>query len=197
MAPVHPIPPPQYATQRCVGSHPNQHNCVDSHPNWGGMRIGRGPKSVRMRTYTVVLVRMRTYTIVLTNVRGEPWGTDAYLHNCVATATVASPVPLWVGLRFILGQHSRDEALMTNLSEYLGCGSVYMKDACSYVLTKFSDIENKIIPFFHKYPILGVKSKDFQDFCRVANMMSEKKHLTADGLEQIRKIKSGMNSGRK
>ena len=28
-------------------------------------------------------------------------------------------------------------------------------------------------------------------------MMKQKKHLTAEGLEQIRKIKAGMNRGRK
>ena len=85
-----------------------------------------------------------------------------------------------------------------SLVEYLDCGWV-RKNRSSYVyeVTKFSDIENKIITFFSKYPVLGVKSKDFQDFCRVTNMMSEKKHLTKEGLEEISKIKSGMNTGRK
>ena len=33
---------------------------------------------------------------------------------------------------------------------------------------------------FHlkKYPILGVKALDFADFCKVAELMQEKKHLT-------------------
>jgi len=55
---------------------------------------------------------------------------------------------------------------------------------------------SKIIPFFSKYPIEGVKAKDFDDFCKVAELMKSKVHLTSDGLEQIRKIKSGMNRGR-
>ena len=39
-------------------------------------------------------------------------------------------------------------------------------DSLSYQVTKFSDIENKIIPFFTKFPILGVKFLDFSDFCQ-------------------------------
>ena len=78
-----------------------------------------------------------------------------------------------------------------------------------YVVTKFYDIINKIIPFFpflqdlkrscrkEKHPIYGVKALDFADFCRAAELMKEKKHFTPEGLEEIRKIKAGMNTGRK
>ena len=47
-----------------------------------------------------------------------------------------------------------------------------------------------------KYPIMGVKAADFQDWCKVAELMKTKKHLTPEGLDQIRKIKAGMNMGR-
>ena len=61
----------------------------------------------------------------------------------------------------------------------------------------FKDIYNKIIPFFIKYPIVGQKLLDFQDFCRVANLMNENAHLTLEGINIIRIIKEGMNKGRK
>ena len=61
---------------------------------------------------------------------------------------------------------------------------------------KFSDVINKIIPFFHNYPLLGVKYMDYQDFVKVANIMKEKGHLTIDGLKKIKSLKSGMNIGR-
>ena len=32
---------------------------------------------------------------------------------------------------------------------------------------------------------------------KVAELMKEKKHLTGEGLEEIKKIKAGMNTGRK
>lgn len=34
-------------------------------------------------------------------------------------------------------------------------------------------------------------------FCLVANLMKNKAHLTSEGLEEIIKIKNGMNKGRK
>lgn len=53
-----------------------------------------------------------------------------------------------------------------------------------------------MIPFFFKYPIAGIKYLDFQDFCKVANIMKEKGHLTIEGSDAILKIKEGMNTGR-
>ena len=61
-------------------------------------------------------------------------------------------------------------------------------------MERFSDITDKIIPFFDKYSIEGVKAFDFADFKRAAELMKNKAHLTEDGLEEIRKIKGGMNT---
>jgi hypothetical protein len=58
------------------------------------------------------------------------------------------------------------------------------------------DIIQIIIPFFKKYPIQGIKNLDFQDFCLAAELMKDKTHLTSEGLYQIKKIKSTMNSRR-
>ncbi len=55
---------------------------------------------------------------------------------------------------------------------------------------------NKIIPFLDNYPLLGAKRQDYFDFCKVASLMKTKAHLTNEGLEQIKQIKSGMNSAR-
>lgn len=79
----------------------------------------------------------------------------------------------------------------------MNCGKVYKnKNVSNYRVTKFLNISEKIIPFFKKYPLIGIKSKDYEDFCTIAEMMKEKKHLTLDGLEEIHKLKTGMNSKR-
>lgn len=86
---------------------------------------------------------------------------------------------------------------MRRLVEFFGCGVVYKnREAFRYVVSKFSDIYEKIIPFFLKYPVQGKKLKHFQDWCKVADMMKEKQHLTVESLNNIREIKAGMNSGR-
>lgn len=104
-----------------------------------------------------------------------------------------------VELTFSITQHSRDTQLMKSLVEYLDCGRYIERPdrfAGVFTVNKLKDIEEKIIPLFNQYPLQGVKSLDYADFKRVAEIIKDKGHLTASGLDQIRKIKSGMNSGR-
>lgn len=108
-----------------------------------------------------------------------------------------------ISLRFIIAQHIRDEQLMKCLVKYLACGQVSVQSGGSgvyFVVAKFSDIKDKIIPFFDTYPIWGSKAMDLMDFCKVSELIKEKalaSRLTKEGTEQIREIKSGMNTGRK
>jgi len=102
-----------------------------------------------------------------------------------------------VKLVFSISQHNRDKELMTSLIDYFGCGNVYKnREAVDFIITKFSDLKNKLIPFFKKYPIQGVKFLDYLDFLKVMDIMENKAHITEEGLDQIRKIKAGMNKGR-
>lgn len=103
-----------------------------------------------------------------------------------------------VKLIFKLTQHIKDEKLLRSLISYFGCGGYYRvnPEVGDLLVSNFSDLKNKIIPLFKEYPILGIKSQDFQDFCKVAELMEQKKHLTKEGLLKIKEIKAGMNKGR-
>lgn len=128
-------------------------------------------------------------------IAGFASGEGCFLVNIKKSKTHSSGFQ--VILRFQLTQHVRDEQLMRSLIECFGCGNVYFNgEAVDFIVEKFSDIETKIIPFFNKYPIVGVKSQDFQDWCFVGKIMQDKEHLTQDGLDKIIKIKAGMNKGR-
>jgi LAGLIDADG endonuclease len=86
---------------------------------------------------------------------------------------------------------------MRSFVKYFNCGNIYKsRESFVYRVEKFSDIENKIIPFFNKYKIQGVKYLDYIDFCKTAELLKNKTHITKKGLEQIRAIKIGMNKGR-
>ena len=105
----------------------------------------------------------------------------------------------YVRLRATVNQHSRDEILISKLINILDYGFVTKhtkKKVITFVVYRFDNIYNKIIPFFNKYPILGIKSLDFKDFCKAAESMNKGTHLTLEGLEKIRNIKSNMNRGR-
>jgi hypothetical protein len=69
-----------------------------------------------------------------------------------------------VCLVFQIVQHSKDELLMRSFIDYFGCGNCIIKrDYSYYVVTKFSDNYEKILPFFINHPIIGVKLSDFKD----------------------------------
>jgi hypothetical protein len=95
-------------------------------------------------------------------------------------------------------QHSLDKGLLKSSISYLGCGRVdsVTRGDCWFVVSKFSDIETKIIPFFNKYSIEGLKALDYADFKSAAEIIKVKGHLTEKGLETIRGLKAGMNTGR-
>lgn len=102
-------------------------------------------------------------------------------------------------LKFQVPQHVRDIELLKIFIKIFNCGYVNTEfdrsTSCFYVY-KLADIIEKVIPFFDKYPILGSKSADFNDFKKIAMLMKDKAHLTKEGLSQIRYLQSGMNSRR-
>lgn len=54
-----------------------------------------------------------------------------------------------VELIFQVTQHTRDEALLRSFIKYLDCGRISKSGkAIDYQVSRFSDLENKIIPFF-------------------------------------------------
>jgi hypothetical protein len=71
-----------------------------------------------------------------------------------------------IQLRLRIVQHERDLKLMENIIKFLGTGKIYKypdKLAVSLTILKFSDLNEKIIPFFNKYPIDGIKLNDYLD----------------------------------
>jgi LAGLIDADG endonuclease len=126
-------------------------------------------------------------------------------------------------VRLIFGTclHIRDKELLIGMADYfknlnfnlpylikfnlLNCSkeiSVHCSESNNTSLLQIKnnfDIENKVIPFFNQYPILGVKRLDFEDFKIVAELIKTKEHLNAEGLNKnkIIKIVEGMNLDRK
>lgn len=102
-------------------------------------------------------------------------------------------------MRFRVSQHERDLKLMELIIKFFGTGSLYKyngKSAVSLTIVNTSDIISIIIPFFNKYPLVGVKLLDYQDWCEISQLIKDGNHLTVEGLNKIRDIKSRMNTGR-
>jgi len=86
---------------------------------------------------------------------------------------------------------------MENFISYLNCGSVYTYlEEAQYMVINTEDLVERIIPFFDKYKILGVKNLDYQNFKKVIELVKNKEHLTTEGLDKILELKESMNKGR-
>lgn len=72
-----------------------------------------------------------------------------------------------MSLSFKVSQHSRDEQLLRSFISYFGCGLFNYhsgnKKYGVFIVRKFSDISEKILPFFSDYKIEGIKREDFED----------------------------------
>lgn len=97
----------------------------------------------------------------------------------------------------VLGRRG-DELLLRSFITFFGCGLFNYHSGKSkqgvFIVTKFRDIYDKIVPFFKDHRIEGIKREDFEDWCRVVELVRSKSHLTEDGINKIREIKSGMNT---
>ena len=104
-----------------------------------------------------------------------------------------------VEFHFRLTQHIRDAYLLRVITEYLGCGKVYIRSnglACDLEVHNLPDNMDKIIPFFETNSLVTEKLKDFKDFTLVAELIKNRDHLTPEGLAKIIEIKSNMNMNR-
>lgn len=96
-------------------------------------------------------------------------------------------------LSFELSQHLRDIELFQSIKNYFDCGKVIKeinRESCRFFVTAFKDNQTKIIPLFQKYSMLSFKQLDFQDFCKAAEIIASKGHLT----EEV--LKTGRNKRR-
>ena len=105
-----------------------------------------------------------------------------------------------VKLVFKVTQDRKNIALLESFTNVFTVGKVYKQSptvkVMDFLITGFADITKYVIPFFLAHPLEGAKKNDFEDFIKVAEFMKTKTHLNKEGLEQIRLIKSVMNSNR-
>jgi len=107
-----------------------------------------------------------------------------------------------VHLHFHIKMQERDKDLLEKIRNTVGCGAVYMQketrpNHCQcyrYTVSAQRDILEIVIPFFRKYPLqTASKRQNFELFCKVGDLVKQKAHLSEQGIEAIRKIKSLMN----
>lgn len=96
--------------------------------------------------------------------------------------------------RFHIAQHSRDRDLMILFISFFGCGKVNRREnRCDYYIQDFAKIYEIVLPHFTKYPLHNIKTLDFLDFKKAAELYNKG---GKENTEDITKIISNMNSKR-
>ena len=98
---------------------------------------------------------------------------------------------------FTVVQHKRDVQVLHALKSSFGCGVVRVNhgDRMAYRVRGQKDLMRCIVPFFVKHPLKTKKNVDFIKFRHILLMMEAGMHLTAQGIEEIRKTAAQMNRG--
>ncbi len=107
-----------------------------------------------------------------------------------------------VQLNFFIKVQEEDKEMLEKVRNTLDCGAVYFQhetranhvQCYRYTVASHRDILERVIPFFRKHPLQSnSKRKNFELFCRIAEMVENGRHHTKHGIEQIKELKSQMN----
>lgn len=98
---------------------------------------------------------------------------------------------------FLITQHDRDRALLFRIQTSLGAGLIQFRDNSSSVfrVSSISGNVSIIIPFFTKYPLAGNIALDFNYFVTGFKLIESGAHLTPSGINKLRELSLGMNTG--
>jgi hypothetical protein len=99
---------------------------------------------------------------------------------------------------FVITQGEKSLNSLIRIQDFFGCGHIYVnrrydnhkENIYRYCVRNFNDLDDKIIPFFHKNQLLTAKINDFNTFCKVVSLIKERKHLTIEGINYIKELKN-------
>ncbi len=97
---------------------------------------------------------------------------------------------------FRVVQHKRDLDVLHGLKSFFGFGRVCQNhdDRWEYRVRRLEQLRT-IADFFARHPLRTKKRVDHHKFSDVLRLMEEGRHLTNDGLDEIVRIASAMNTG--
>ena len=102
---------------------------------------------------------------------------------------------------FVVTQGERSLETLRTLQEFFGCGRIYVnrrydnhtENLYRYCVRSLEELRTKIVPFFQQNRLRTAKAKEFETFVQVLNLMEDGKHLTIEGLAEIKRIIHAMN----
>ena len=99
-----------------------------------------------------------------------------------------SSVGVEVQPSFSVGQKAHSRESLEKIQSYLKCGSIRYskKDGLyKYEIRNLTDLVDKVIPFFEKYPLETAKQKSFETFSQICRSIKQGHHLNSTGITEI------------
>ena len=106
-----------------------------------------------------------------------------------------------VAHQFVVTQGARSVECLQTMHQFFGVGRLHCnrrhdnhkEDLYQFVVCRRSDLLQRIIPFFQRYPLRTAKRSDFAKFVRCMRIIELNAHLTVRGLIAIAEIIQTMN----
>lgn len=99
-----------------------------------------------------------------------------------------------IKMRYILDQ--KDSSILQIIRNLFGFGKVTLRSKTDgvyrYTVTGFKSM-NDVISYFKAFPLLTKKGRSFDKWFSIHNMVSNKLHLTQEGLAQVRVLQKQIN----
>lgn len=102
---------------------------------------------------------------------------------------------------FVITQGAKSIEALETIQNYFNCGKLYVnrrhdnhkENLYRYCVRSFTDLEEKIVPFFEQNELQTAKRFDFEKFVKVLAIMRRKSHYTPEGMKEIANIIQTMN----
>jgi hypothetical protein len=106
-------------------------------------------------------------------------------------------LPWRVTLSFNVSQ--RGAEMPTFLRATLGVGRVRGRGdgVFYYEVTRPDHLEERIFPFFERFPLRGPKALDLKIFSEITKLVRSGRHTSPDGIQEILQLRNPMNRGGK
>ena len=101
-----------------------------------------------------------------------------------------------IKMRYLLDQ--KDSSILLIIRNLFGFGKVTLRSKTDgvyrYTATGFKSM-NDVISYFKVFPLLTKKARSFEKWLTIHNIVSNKLHLTEEGLAQVRALQKQINIG--
>uniref|UniRef100_UPI001FA8170F hypothetical protein n=1 Tax=Ciborinia camelliae TaxID=647257 RepID=UPI001FA8170F len=147
--------------------------------------------------------RLGADTIILINQAVSVTLQDAWLSgftdaegcfNVSITSNARYTLGSVIKMRYILDQ--KDSVILMAIQNLFGFGKVSVRSQTDgvyrYTVTGFKSM-NDVISYFKAFPLLTKKAQSFEKWFSIHNMVSNKLHLTEEGLAQVRVLQKQIN----